>query len=277
MKNRIFYLIILILAEVPLFSQSINQTEFAQDGNNIIVTYSLNLPMGKVVDVEMFVSNNGGATFNGPLKAVTGDVGRISTSGKKTITWSVFDEYRTLEGNIMFQVRATAIKEPVPQEFFVAYNVSGSSQYGLTLGTVGKWGWYLRIKTNACFEKTNYKSDFNGVLNYDGDGYYVFTNLVKRSRIGLTAGFIQNIYKNIYIYGGAGYGERVVLWNLDEFSYSDNLLLGDFWAENTYNTFKGVELEAGLFYRYKMLNFSLGCNTLNFDFFEINAGLGISF
>ncbi len=275
-KQHIFFLIIFLLAAVGVYSQNIRKTQFKIEGNLIFVNYNLYLPLGKTADVELYYSTNGGATFAGPLKFVSGDVGEIEIGGDKTITWDVFEECRSLEGNLMFQVRANTIMQTVPQNFFAAYNISGSSAYGLTIGILGKWGLYARIKSNGQYFQTKYTASTNAISNYDGTGYYTFTDKIKRSRYGITAGYMQNVRGNLFIYAGAGYGERAVLWNAEEFAYENNEKISDLWAENTINTFKGAELEAGLFYKYKMMNFSIGCNLIDFNFYEINAGVGIN-
>jgi hypothetical protein len=57
--------------------------------------------------INLFVSTNGGTTWQGPLIKVTGDVGTKIATGSHNITWNVLEEFDELRGDkIQFQVRA---------------------------------------------------------------------------------------------------------------------------------------------------------------------------
>ena len=58
--------------------------------------------------MSLYVSTNGGATWQGPMKKVTGNVGDKIVSGKNSILWNVLEEFEELKGdNIKFQVKAS--------------------------------------------------------------------------------------------------------------------------------------------------------------------------
>jgi uncharacterized protein (TIGR02145 family) len=60
----------------------------------------------------LYISKNGGSSWEGPLKNVKGDVGDKVSSGKKSIIFSVLDEYNELRGDrIKFQVRAESAND----------------------------------------------------------------------------------------------------------------------------------------------------------------------
>lgn len=198
MKKQIIFFVLMCLT-LSIYSQSIRDTDFTQSGNSIIVTYNLNLPDSRSAEIDLYLSTDGGRKFTGPLKAVSGDVGEISTGGNKSITWRVFDEFEKLEGDITFKVEAKLVKVPYKHESLMAYNISGTSAIGFTYGQVQTIGWYGRIKTNGKFAFADYETDDNQITNYTGDGYYVFSDKVKRSRLALTGGFCTE-WLQVYIY-----------------------------------------------------------------------------
>lgn len=277
MKKIVVLTFALVFFRIGLYSQSIKNTEFKQQGNDIIVTYSLSIPDERIVNIELYVSLDGGKNYTGPLKAVSGDVGEISTSGAKSITWNVFEEFKVLEGNVSFEVRARLQKVEAYKGKYLAYNASGSSAFGLTFGTVYKTGWYARIKTNGVIAFTNYKTDNIHITNYTGSGLYIFTDIVKRSRIGLTFGINQYLQKDTYLYVGGGFGYRGLLWNAVQYSTDNNQQISEIWAQQIDKSALGVELELGLMFKINKMNLSFGLNTINFKFFEVNGGLGFFF
>ena len=61
--------------------------------------------------VSLYVSTNGGTSWQGPLKKVSGDIGDKISSGIHNITWNVLEEFEELTGNnIKFQVKAEELR-----------------------------------------------------------------------------------------------------------------------------------------------------------------------
>ena len=99
------FLFFIILNVVTTYSQKVNNITFKQEQSTIIVSYDLETKTPCKVD--MYVSTNGGASWQGPLKKVIGDVGAKIASGSHSISWNVLEEIEELSGNnIKFQVRA---------------------------------------------------------------------------------------------------------------------------------------------------------------------------
>ena len=93
------------------FAQSISNITAAQSGKSIVVNYTLNGKKGiKVYEIKLFVSPNGGDTWQGPLTLVSGAVGKAQTAGtEKNIIWDVLKEpgFGQLKGdNIQFKIKA---------------------------------------------------------------------------------------------------------------------------------------------------------------------------
>lgn len=276
MKKQIIILSLMCYT-LAVYSQSIKDTDFSQSGNSIIVTYNLNLPDSRSAEIDLYLSTDGGRKYTGPLKAVTGDVGEVSSGGNKSITWRVFDEFEKLEGDITFSIEAKLIRLPYKHETYAAYNISGTSAIGFTYGKVKTIGWYVRIKTNGKFAFADYETDDNQITNYTGDGYYVFSDKVKRSRLALTGGLLYRMHPSLYLYAGGGFGYRGLLWNAKEYSLPLSQELGEIWAKHNTSSALGAELELGSILRIKMINLSFGINIINFNFFEVNGGIGVFF
>jgi hypothetical protein len=97
-------ILFLIIITTPLFGQKVSNVNYSQEQNNILITYSLDTKAP--CTVSLFVSKNGGITWQGPLKKVNGDIGAKIVTGNKSITWNVLEEFDELRGEkIMFQIR----------------------------------------------------------------------------------------------------------------------------------------------------------------------------
>ena len=104
---RVISLIILFfICPFIYFAQKVNNVESSQLGQNIVVTYDLETE--QPCTINLFISTNGGTTWQGPLKQVQGQVGPNIKSGQNSITLFVLTEFNELRGdNIRFKVDAT--------------------------------------------------------------------------------------------------------------------------------------------------------------------------
>jgi uncharacterized protein (TIGR02145 family) len=104
-KLKHILIVLLLLNCVTICAQKVSNIAYRQEQSNIIVSYDLDTKTP--CKVSLYVSTNGGDTWQGPLTKVTGDVVDKITSGNKSITWNVLEEFDELRGDkIMFQVRA---------------------------------------------------------------------------------------------------------------------------------------------------------------------------
>jgi len=106
MKKLQFLLLLLVVLQTSFVAaQKVSNISYRQEQSSIIVSYYLETKTP--CKVNLFVSTNGGTTWQGPLTKVTGDVGAKIASGSHNITWNVLEEFEELRGNkIQFQVRA---------------------------------------------------------------------------------------------------------------------------------------------------------------------------
>lgn len=260
-------------------SQTISDIRTVQSGNNILVNYSISgARFNQTFNVSVYVSRDGGRTFQGPLSAVSGDVGKNITKGNKEITWEVFREVADLEGDIVFDVRAEVIEEEIKRSWFVSYSGNLIAPVGLSFGQVGKTSWYISAKLSPSVRtKAIYVCDNEKVIKYEGEGYYTFDNKEIVSCYMLSAGLIFQSGRNFFIYTGAGYGSKVLIWHINEYTYPDDQPAGDSYVKNTGYSYSGFEVEAGMILRFGKVLVSCGATNLNFTRIDFAFGLGYSF
>ena len=85
--------------------QHVTNTSFRQNGLCVEVTYTLDIKS----DISLFISFDGGTSFQGPLKCVSGDVGSgINPGTNLQIIWNAAEEMGEVTGNnICFKVNAS--------------------------------------------------------------------------------------------------------------------------------------------------------------------------
>ena len=145
---------------------------------------------------------------------------------------------------------------------------SSHTSFGAMVGIVAKHGAYLRFRSDFKSVSTDLECDDTGALTGGGTGipYYV-EGSSKKSRFSLTGGYLYRFMKPLYGYIGAGYGTRTLAWET----------VGGEWAKNVDHSASGIAAEIGAIGRYKSWALSLGCQTINFKYMEINVGVGFFF
>ena len=105
---KIKFLLLLLILNLfwsSSFSQKVSDTETRQMGSTIEISYTLETTAPCAI--SLYVSQDGAATWEGPLTKVSGDVGAKIASGRNVIVWDVLAEVEQLSGDkIQFQVRA---------------------------------------------------------------------------------------------------------------------------------------------------------------------------
>ena len=147
--------------------------------------------------------------------------------------------------------------------------VGSTTSYGLMVGVVKKTGWYVKAKYDFKSPEITSEDCNNEGFNPSGVPLW-FTGETAATRLAITGGLMHRIAKPLYLFWGAGYGYRNVAWQLAD-SYDDN------WAQNTDQTFHGVEVDLGLVLRAKNIAFLAGAQTNSFKYFEATLGIGIMF
>ena len=112
--NRICLSILFVISSafvLDVKSQSISNIDYTVKGKNIEITYDLLGAKGPL-NIEVFYSKSN-TDFIGPLKQVSGAVGKNQTNGiGKTIIWDVLSEVEKLEGDLKFKLVCDVITYP---------------------------------------------------------------------------------------------------------------------------------------------------------------------
>jgi uncharacterized protein (TIGR02145 family) len=106
MKRKFLHIVFLITINGLLSAQSITNVKSKQEGNTIVVTYDLQCDVNATI--SLYVSEDGGKNFTGPLGSVSGDVGLdIKPDTNKKIVWDVRKDRDVFYGkSIAFRVKA---------------------------------------------------------------------------------------------------------------------------------------------------------------------------
>lgn len=145
-----------------------------------------------------------------------------------------------------------------------ALSTAPQTSFGLTVGQVKQLrGWYVSGMTNFNFSKADLTCDENGSIE-NPPLAYSFKERVT-SRWSVTAGVMfRPCLTPLYLYAGAGYGKRTLLWKTD-----DGRL-----AEPPSGAYKGVSFDAGLMAHIKGFSVSAGVTTIGTGYMEFKVGIG---
>ena len=147
----------------------------------------------------------------------------------------------------------------------MGYHPSQTS-FGVVVGVVAKHGAYLRIRSDFGSISSNLECDDSGQLP-TGEIPYYKQGVINKARFSFTGGYMCRLFKPLYGYVGAGYGHRTLAWET----------IDDELVKNTDHSASGVAAEIGLIGNYKRCALSVGCQTINFKYLELSAGVGFFF
>lgn len=167
-----------------------------------------------------------------------------------------------------------------PMQWFAGYHFSPEAPYGITVGGIWKKvGWYARVKTNFSLMNHTYDCDNEGNLTPVPQGestQYDSRKGMKTNSLAGTAGIVVRLTSWCYLSTGLGYGERALLCPFVLTKY-DTGAQREVLCYNNDSSYKGIVAECDLMARFGNLFVSGGVNTINFDYVDLNAGLGCFF
>ena len=150
----------------------------------------------------------------------------------------------------------------------VAYSVAPQLSYGVTYGSVNKVGWFASLMTNFNFKDVGIASEqlpMAEIVNMDGTIVPITLNGKQcSSRLSLTAGLMVKCFGPVYAKVGAGYGVRSKLWQTE----------GGDWLKHEGNSYRGIDMTAGLQFHLGGFVISTDVVTNNFKTLEIKIGVG---
>ena len=150
--------------------------------------------------------------------------------------------------------------------------VGSTVSYGLMVGVVKKWGWYLKAKYDFKSQETEAECTNLGT-NTQGTPMW-FTGETASTRMAITTGVMRRLAKPLYLYLGAGFGYKNLAWEMADGVSGTN---SDKWAENVDDSYTGIEADLGLVLRTGNVAFTAGVQSNSFKYFEATVGIGIMF
>ena len=139
--------------------------------------------------------------------------------------------------------------------------------YGLMVAAMRRTGGYIKAKYR--FSNTpsdDFECNDVGMSGEDGEVQW-YTGKTEKSRLSVTGGIVQRLWKPFYLYAGVGYGTRTLVWET----------VGGKWGKNKDHSLEGVEAEIGGILSAGPMVFSLGLQTNSFKYLEGNLGIGVIF
>ena len=116
--KKLIFLTVFVVLNFSIKAQKVSNIRAEQRGQDVVVLYTLETKAA--CDVNLYLSQDNGATWSDPLKNVSGDVGKNITAGEKQIIWKVLEEREQLVGDkIKFKVIANGKKSFEPEMVFV--------------------------------------------------------------------------------------------------------------------------------------------------------------
>lgn len=176
----------------------------------------------------------------------------------------------------------STIKPKVPMNTLImlqaGYNPNSTS-FGAMLGFGKKKnGFYVGFRSDFGSAGSDLECNENGVI---GDGTtppFYKEGVTHQSRMSVTAGYFRRLNKTIYLYAGAGYGNRTLSYELDERAEDETgKSLEGVQVKDTDKSPAGVAFELGGILRFNKFVISAGYHTVNAQYHEVSAGIGMIF
>lgn len=139
--------------------------------------------------------------------------------------------------------------------------------YGVMVGIFRRTGGYIKAKHSFTKASDDHLScDDEGILSGTEQKLW-YSGRTAKSRMAVTGGIVQQVFKPVYLHAGLGYGSRLYSWKT----------IDGKWVKNKDHSYKGVEFEVGALICTGPLVFSIGAQTNSFQYMEGNIGIGILF
>lgn len=277
--RKYIILFLLLVSVLGLRAENASNVRIRQEGKSIIITYDLS--KRSVVRVLMA---SGKSDYFLELDSVSGNVGKGVPAGKaRKIVWHPLEEYgEFIAKDVRFKVEALSSYDYYTQNAKVktlvmgqvGYSVAPQLSYGGMIGQMYNGiGWYANFRSNFNFmAKTNLECDEKGAINREVPFY---TGNKQSSHLVITGGFMMNFlektaknkFNTFGMYVGGGYGKRELQWEI----------VGGKWVKYAPTSSTGFSGNLGLFGSVSGLTFSVGFNTIKFEYVDVVVGVGFMF
>lgn len=151
-----------------------------------------------------------------------------------------------------------------------------SKNFVVTLGGGKKVGWFIRAKISASQNKAAFQTAGTQVSNYNLPGFYQYNARTVSKRSGYTGGVYLG-GRHIAVYLGGGYGQRELLYGIDQYNYGNALYIQSAWVKHAGYSYSGAEAEGGLILKTGSFNLMGGVSTIQGKYTDYHLGIGLNF
>ena len=145
----------------------------------------------------------------------------------------------------------------------VSYSNYGDLSYGVAIGNVNRFGWFLSVMSNFNFK--GFKSNYTCGNDFLVDGHYPeYTGKTDFTALSAMAGMLVRIVGPLSVRVGAGYGVRNMVYEMVDGKY----------VKNTDESAEGLDVSLGAQVKLGKLVLSAECVTTSFKIYEAKIGLG---
>jgi hypothetical protein len=172
------------------------------------------------------------------------------------VLWEASKEIPLDNSNLVFEVRAEVQETPVKKDLFIALTGNQVTPLGLRAGLLGKVGYYIALQSNLSPGiKGSYTYEDNAITDYNRFAWYEFTSEHKKAAFtACFGGLTFQAGRNLFLYGGAGYGKYEVLYEIGNTVTKTIALLGTDYGRDETLSVKGPASRQAL--SFERVNYS---------------------
>lgn len=274
-KHALFIIIVLFVgSQVSMAQDHVSNIRAVQNDKMVTITYDLS----QRSDVRLLISTDDGQHYTDTMK-VTGYVNRVVPAGKnRTIRWQAFNN---LGYGDYPEIRFKFITQDPPQQQVPkvvripkitfatlngAYTNTNNPSVGFTIGQAKKFGWFVSVMSGFNFAGLA-PAAVSDALGFVGEDLPFYKDEYAHTALSIMGGGVMRLNDMMYLKAGAGFGNRSLSWKT----------LDDRWVRNGGFSAVGVDISAGMMFRFGGFVLSLDAVTTNFSIYEGKIGLGYSF
>jgi len=246
---------------------TIGNTRISREEQELVVDYQIALGDNVLsCDVEVVLNVDGRPMKNYSAEYLTGDYGKIVSSGNKQIRFNVEKSKHALADKSITFTLNVRNKDVLDSKILAMASVSVFPQmsYGAMLGYVKKVGGYAKFRSDFSKVASEYACTSDGSI----EGGVIWTSGKEmKTRMQATLGILFRLSNNVYPYFGGGYGTRTVYWE----DFKGN------WALVKDYSCEGIAAETGIIFKFGPVAISTGVSTTAFRYSEVEVGIGVMF
>ena len=271
-RNLLAAILLSIGVQTIMAQENVTNIRAVQNDKMVTITYDLKTRS----DVRFLISIDDGEHYTDTMK-VSGYLNRVVPAGKnRIIRWQAFNDlgygdYPEIRFKFITQEPPQApVVKRVPKITFAtlngAYTNTQNPSIGFTFGQVQKFGWFASVMSGFNFAglAPAAVSDAEGFV---GEVLPFYKDEYANTALSIMGGGVMRLNDMMYLKAGIGFGNRSLSWKT----------LDDRWVRNGGYSAVGVDVSAGMIFRFGGFVFSLDAVTTNFNIFEGKIGLGYSF